>query len=226
MEATLEAVKRDGRGKNEANRLRAAGRIPAVFYGPRKDGAAPLGLSVAVDPKELLRILHSDSGANTLINLRVDGGEARVMVKEYQLDPVTHNLLHADFYQLAMDKAIVVTVPIVLNGEARGVKLQGGLVDFVTRDIQVLCLPADIPGHIDVDVTELNLHDSIRVRELAVDPKWKAVTEAETMIVHVVMPKAEESATAAAAEGAVAAAPAEPEVIKKGKEEKEEKEKK
>jgi len=226
MDATLEAVKRDGRGKNEANRLRAAGRIPAVFYGPRKDGAAPLGLSVAVDPKELLRILHSDSGANTLINLRVDGGEARVMVKEYQLDPVTHNLLHADFYQLAMDKAIVVTVPIVLNGEARGVKLQGGLVDFVTRDIQVLCLPADIPGHIDVDVTELNLHESIRVRDLAVDPKWKAVTEAETMIVHVVMPKAEESATAAAAEGAVAAAPAEPEVIKKGKEEKEEKEKK
>ena len=226
MDATLEAVKRDGRGKNEANRLRAAGRVPAVFYGPRKEGAAPLGISVAVDPKELLRILHSDSGANTLINLRLDGSEARVMVKEYQLDPVTHNLLHADFYQLAMDKAIVVTVPIVLNGEARGVKLQGGLVDFVTRDIQVLCLPADIPGHIDVDVTELNLHESIRVRDLAVDPKWKAVTEGETMIVHVVMPKAEESATAAAVEGAVAAAPAEPEVIKKGKEEKEEKEKK
>jgi large subunit ribosomal protein L25 len=225
MDATLDAVKREGRGKNEANRLRAAGRIPAVFYGARKEGAAPEGVSVAVDPKELLRILHSDSGANTLINLRVDGGEARVMVKEYQLDPVTHSLLHADFYQLAMDKAIVVTVPIVLKGEARGVKLQGGLVDFVTRDIQVQCLPADIPGHIDVDITELNLHESIRVRELPLDAKWKPVTEAEAMIVHVVMPKAEESA-AAAAEGAVAAAPAEPEVVKKGKEEKEEKEKK
>jgi large subunit ribosomal protein L25 len=222
MEATLEAVTREGRGKNEANRLRAAGRIPAVFYGARKEGAAPQGVSVAVDPKELLRILHSDSGANTLINLRVDGGEARVMVKEYQLDPVTHKLLHADFYQLAMDKAIVVTVPIVLKGEARGVKLQGGLVDFVTRDIQVECLPADIPGHIDVDITELNLHESLRVRDLALDAKWKPVTEAEAMIVHVVMPKAEESA-AAAVEGAVAAAPAEPEVVKKGKEEKDEK---
>ena len=218
MEATLEAVKREGRGKNEANRLRAGGRIPAVFYGARKEGSAPEGVSVAVDPKELLRILHSDSGANTLINLRVDGSEARVMVKEYQIDPVTNSLLHADFYQLAMDKAIVVTVPIVLKGEAKGVKLQGGLVDFVTRDIQVQCLPTDIPANIDVDVSELNLHESIRVRDLTVDAKWKPVTDGDTMIVHVVMPKAEESAAAAtAAEGAAPAAAAEPEVIKKGK---------
>jgi ribosomal protein bL25 (Ctc-form) len=135
MEATLEAVKREGRGKNEANRLRAAGRIPAVLYGAKKDGKAPEGVAVAVDPKQLLRILHSDSGANTLISLKVEGAESRVMVKEYQLDPVTHGLLHADFYALAMDKAIVVTVPIVLKGEARGVKLQGGMVDFLTRDI-------------------------------------------------------------------------------------------
>jgi large subunit ribosomal protein L25 len=226
MEATLEAVKREGRGKNEANRLRVTGRIPAVFYGPRKGDAAPEGIAVAVDPKELMRILHSDSGANTLISLRVDGGEARVMVKEYQLDPVTHNLLHADFYQLAMDKAIVVTVPIVLKGDARGVKLQGGLVDFVTRDIHVLCLPADIPSHIDVDITELGLHDSLRVRDLvSEEARWKPVTDIDTMIVHIVLPKAEESATAAAAEG-TATATAEPEVIKKGKEEKEDKDKK
>ena len=111
MEATLEAVKRDGRRKNEANRLRAAGKIPAVVYGAKKDGNAPEGVSLAVDPKAVLRILHSESGANTLINLRVDGTEARVMVKEYQLDPITHQLLHADFYQLAMDRAITVTVP-------------------------------------------------------------------------------------------------------------------
>src|SRR3990167_8290386 len=102
MDATLEAVKRDGRGKNEGNRLRAAGKIPAVVYGSRKEGKAPEGVSIAVDPKLLLRILHSEAGANTLINLNVDGGYARVMVKEYQLDPVTHQLLHADFYQLAM----------------------------------------------------------------------------------------------------------------------------
>jgi len=225
MDATLEAVKREGRGKNEANRLRAGGRIPAVFYGARQPGEAPAGMSVAVDPKELLRILHADTGANTLINLRVDGSESRVMVKEYQLDPVTHSLLHADFYQLAMDKAIVVTVPIVLKGEARGVKLQGGMVDFLTRDIEVQCLPADIPGHIDVDITEMNLHDSIRVRDIVAEgSKWQPMTDSDTMIVHVVMPKAEESATAAA-EGAIPTT-AEPEVIKKGKTDEDKDEKK
>ena len=226
MEATLEAVKREGRGKNEANRLRASGRIPAVVYGPQKDGKGPEGVALAVDPKAVLRILHSESGANTLINLKVDGSEARVMVKEYQLDPITHHLLHADFYQLAMDKAITVTVPIVLKGESRGVKQQGGIVDFVTREIQVQCLPTDIPEHIDVDISELMVNQSVRVRDLAQNPKWKAVTDGDAMLVHVVIPKAEESA-AAATDAAAAAAPvagaAEPEVIKKGKEEKEEK---
>jgi large subunit ribosomal protein L25 len=221
MDATLEAVKREGRGKNEANRLRASGRIPAVVYGARAEGKAPEGTAVAVDPKAVLRILHSDSGANTLINLKLDGSEARVMVKEYQLDPITHQLLHADFYQLAMDKAITVTVPVQLKGEPRGVKLQGGLLDFVTRQIDVQCLPADIPEHIDVDVSELMLNQSIRVRDLAQSDKWKALADGETMLVHVVMPKAEESAASAAE--AAAPATAEPEVIKKGKEEKEEK---
>src|SRR5688572_13873192 len=155
MDATLEAVKREGRGKNEANRLRAQGKIPAVVYGTRKGAKDAEATAVAVDPKAVLRILHSDSGANTLINLRVDGGEARVMVKEYQLDPVTHQLLHADFYQLAMDRAITVTVPIVLKGEPRGVKVQGGLLDWMTRDIQVQCLLTDIPESIVVDVSEL-----------------------------------------------------------------------
>ncbi len=224
MDATLEAVKRDGRGKNEANRLRASGKIPAVVYGSRAAGKAPEGVPVAVDPKAVLKILHSESGANTLINLKVDGGQARVMVKEYQLDPVTHQLLHADFYQLAMDKAITVTVPIVLKGEPRGVKVQGGLLDFVTRDLQVQCLPTDIPEHVDVDVSELMLNQSIRLRDLAQDPKWKAINDPDTMLVHVVMPKAEEVAVAVAPEAAAAApAAAEPEVIKKGKEEKEEK---
>jgi large subunit ribosomal protein L25 len=223
MDATLEAVKREGRGKNEGNRLRASGRIPAVVYGSRQEGQAPEGVAVAVDPKKLLRILHSESGANTLINLKVDGGEARVMVKEYQLDPVTHQLLHADFYQLAMDKAITVTVPIVLKGEPRGVKVQGGLLDFVTRDIQVLCLPTDIPEHIDVDVTEMLLNQSIRVRDLAQSDKWKAVTDGETMLVHIVLPKVEEVAATTETAAAVPAAGSEPEVIKKGKEEKDEK---
>ena len=224
MEATLDAVKREGRGKNEANRLRASGRIPAVVYGSRAEGKAPEGVPVSVDPKHVLRILHSESGANTLITLKVDGGAAaRVMVKEYQLDPVTHQLLHADFYQLALDKAITVTVPITVKGEPKGVKLQGGLLDFVTREISVMCLPTEIPEHIEVDVTELMLNQSIRMRDLAQDSKWKAITPPETMIVHVVVPKAEEAAVAATAEAAPATA--EPEVIKKGKEEKEKDEK-
>jgi large subunit ribosomal protein L25 len=208
------------------NRLRASGKIPAVVYGTASAGKAPEGVAVTVDPKALLRILHSDSGANTLITLTLDGGQSRVMVKEYQLDPTTHHLLHADFYQLAMDRAITVTVPVLIKGEPKGVKLQGGLLDFVTRDIQVQCLPTDIPEHIDVDVSEMMLHDAIRVRDLAPHPKWKAVSEGDTMLVHIVMPKAEESATAAAAEAAPAAAPAEPEVIKKGKTEEKEEEKK
>ena len=228
MDATLDAKKRDGRGKNEARRLRVAGQIPAVVYGARKEGQAPEGVPVAVDPKEVLRILRSESGANTLINLKLDGGESRVMVRDYQLDPITHQLLHADFYQLAMDKAIIVAVPVVIKGEPVGVKQQGGLLDFVTREIQVQCLPTDIPEHIDVDVTELALHQSVRVKDIAESPKWKTVTDGETMLVHVVMPKAEESAATAAEEGAAAApavagaTPAEPEVIKKGKTEKEE----
>jgi large subunit ribosomal protein L25 len=225
MEATLDVVKRGSRGKNEARRLRASGRVPAVVYGAVKDGTRPVGVPVAVDPKEVLRILRSDSGVNTLITLKLDGGESRVMVKEFQLDPVTHQLLHADFYQLAMDRAIVVTVPIAVRGEAKGVKQQGGILDFVTREVEVECLPADIPGHIDVDVSELMLHESVRARDLPTSPTWKLVTEPDTMLVHVVMPKAEEAPAAAEGEAAAAAAapaaPAEPEVIKKGKVEKE-----
>ena len=221
MEATLEAVKRSTNGKNaknEARRLRAAGSVPAVVYGA-STGDAPASLPVSVDPKSLLRILHSDSGVNTLIKLRVDGTETSVLVKEYQLDPITNRLLHADFYQLAMDKVLTLTVPVVLKGEPRGVKLQGGLLDFVTRDIEVECLPANIPEHIDIDVSGLELHQSIRVRDLPAHDKWKAVSDGDTMLVHIVMPKAEESAAAATTDAAAPAA--EPEVAKKGKTEKE-----
>lgn len=217
MEATLEAVVREGRGKNEANRLRAAGKIPAVVYGGQAAGVAPTGTAIAVDPKILSRILHSDSGANTLISLKLASGEQRVMVREYQLDPVTHSLLHADFYALAMDRAIEVPVPVQLVGEAPGVKIQGGIVDFVTRQIVVECLPSDIPEHITVDISQLMLNQAVRVRDLAVDAKWKPVSEPETMLVHVVALRAEETPAAdAAAPGA-----AEPEVIKKGKTDKE-----
>jgi large subunit ribosomal protein L25 len=218
MEATLQAEKRETRGKNEARRLRASGRIPAVVYGVEKGKA----VEIAVDPKALLRILHSESGVNTLIGLGLDGGNTRVLVKEYQLDPIDHRLLHADFYQVAMDKAITVTVPIVIKGEPKGVKQQGGIVDFVNREIEVECLPGDIPEHIDVDISELMLHQGVRVRDLKSEgAKWTPVSDDDMMIVHVVMLKAEAEPTPEAA-AATPAAPAEPEVIKKGKVEKEE----
>jgi large subunit ribosomal protein L25 len=225
MDATLDVIKREGKGKNEARRLRAAGRIPGVVYGERKEGKLPEGVPVAVDPKAVLHILHSDSGANTLITLSLDGRQSQVMVKEYQLDPVTNQLLHADFYQLAMDKAITVTVPIVVKGTPEGVKLQGGMLDFVTRELQVQCLPKDIPEHVDLDVSGLMLHQAIRLRDVPENPKWKALNDPDTMLVHVVLPKAEEAAAPAEGEAAAAAAPAaaaEPEVIKKGKADKEE----
>ncbi len=218
MESTLQAVKRDGRGKNEARRLRATGRIPAVVYGAEKDKA----VEISVDPKMLLRILHSESGVNSLIALQLDGApDTRVLVKEYQVDPVQHNLLHADFYQLAMDKKLTVTVPIVLRGEARGVKQQGGIVDFVHREIEIECLPADIPENIVIDVSELMLNQGVRVRDLAASEgaKWSPVSEADMMIVHVVPLRVEEEPAAAEA-AAVPAATTEPEVIKKTKGEK------
>ena len=220
MDATLQAEKRETRGKNEARRLRANGRIPAVLYGSEKGKA----IEISVDPKVLSRILHSESGVNTLIGLQLDGGDTRVLVKEYQLDPIGHKLLHADFYQVAMDKALTLTVPIVLKGEARGVKQQGGIVDFVNREIEIEVLPGDIPEHIDIDISELLMNQGIRVRDILTEgAKWKPVTDADLMIVHVVPPKAEEPApTTEAAAAAAPAAPAEPEVIKKGKTDKEE----
>jgi large subunit ribosomal protein L25 len=199
-----------------------AGRIPAVVYG----GTNQEPLAVSVDPKILSRILHSESGVNTLIGLQLDGGGTRVLVKEYQLDPIDHKLLHADFYQVAMDKTITVTVPVVLKGEPKGVKQQGGIVDFVHRDIEIEVLPADIPENITVDISELMLHEGVRVRDLLTEgAKWKATSDADMMIVHVVPLRAEEPEPAAAEAAAAAAAPAEPEVIKKGKVEKEGEEK-
>jgi large subunit ribosomal protein L25 len=224
MESKLQAEKRETRGKNEARRLRAQGRIPAVVYGAQKGKAT----EISVDPKMLLRILHSESGVNTLIGIEGVGvgdtrvGDTRVLVKEYQLDPIDHKLLHVDFYQVAMDKALTVTVPILLKGDARGVKQQGGIVDFVNREIEIETLPGDIPENITVDISELMLNQGIRVRDIHTEgAKWKPVTEADTMIVHVVALKVEEP-TAAEAAAATAAVPAEPEVIKKGKPEKEE----
>jgi large subunit ribosomal protein L25 len=221
MAAVLEGVRRSQFGDGNAGRLRRTGQIPAILYGGDTREAEP----IAVDPKALVRILHSDSGANTLIALKIEGaGDARVLLREYQVHPVTRELLHADFYRVAMDRVLRVTVPVHLTGEAKGVKAQGGMVDFVHRELVVECLPADIPEHITVDVTELMLHDGVRVRDLPAG-KWKPVSDADMLIVHVVAPKVEVAPEPVEAVAAPAAAPAEPEVIKKGKVEKPEDEK-
>ena len=221
MEVILEATARDTFGKNEARRTRQAGRVPAVVYGASADAAlAKVATPIAVHPKALSKILHSESGANTLISLKLAGGDAKVLIKEYQIDPVTHQILHADFYRVAMDKMLTVTIPVVTKGEPKGVKQQGGILEFIRREIEVECLPGDIPEHVEVDVSELMLHEGVRVRDLAADPKWKAVSEAELMLVHVIMPKAEE-APAATETAAAPATTAEPELIKKGKKDEE-----
>jgi large subunit ribosomal protein L25 len=220
MDAILEATARDSFGKNEARRTRRGGLVPAVLYGA-SSGAGREATAIAVNPKALLKILHSESGANTLISLKLAGAaDARVLVREYQLDPVTHQLLHADFYRVAMDRAIQVMIPVVVKGEPAGVKQQGGILEFVRREIEIECLPGDIPEHVEVDVSELMLHQGIRVRDLAAQPRWKPVSDADMMLVHVIMPKAEEVVAAPVVEaGAAPAIAAEPEVIKKGKKE-------
>jgi large subunit ribosomal protein L25 len=227
MEAILEAVSRDTFGKNEARRTRKQGMVPAVLYGASSDAQQKREATpIAVNPKALLKILHSESGANTLISLKLAGAGARVLVKDYQLDPVTHQVLHADFYRVAMDRALQVTIPVITKGEPKGVKQQGGVLEFIRREIAIECLPGDIPEHVEIDVSELMLHQGIRVRDIATDPKWKPVSDADMMLVHVIMPKAEEVAAPAEAAVAAPAVAAEPEVIKKGKKEEAEEEKK
>jgi large subunit ribosomal protein L25 len=224
MEAVLDAVKRTTRGKNEARRLRAAGKIPAVVYGAQKEGDAARTVEVAVDPKSLMRILHSGSGVNTLITLKMDGeGESRVLVKEFLVDPMTSHLMHADFYRVNMDRRIQVTVQVVVKGEARGVKVEGGVLEILHREVELECLPAEIPSAIEIDVTNLGLNDAIHLRDVTANATWTPISDTDMMIVHVIMPRAVEEPAAAEAAVATPAVPtaAEPEVIKKGKTEKE-----
>lgn len=192
MQASLVATKRETRGKNEARRLRVSGHIPAVVYG----GTEKEPVAVSVDPKQLLQILYSDSGVNTLIDLELAGGDSsQVLVKDFQLDPVSTELLHVDFYRLAMDKAITVLVPVTLIGEAIGVKQEGGLLDFVNREIQIECMPTEIPETVKVDVGELSIGDGVRVRDVVEGVAWKPISELDTLLVHVTAPKVEEEET-------------------------------
>ena len=214
MDTTLAAITREDRGKNKARRLRRSGYIPAVCYGNGSQESVPL----AVDPKALLQIMRSESGVNTLIDLNVNGDITRVLVKEFQLDPIHGELLHVDFYKLALDKVITVTVPVMLKGEPEGVKQQGGVLDFVQRNVQLKCMPTEIPEHIEVEVSTLMIGQGIRLRDLLTDVAWESVSDPDTLLVHVIAPKVEEEPEEEVEEATEAlAGEGEPEVIKKGK---------
>jgi large subunit ribosomal protein L25 len=219
-ELVVNASSRTERGKNAARRLRRQGMIPATVYGGKDEPVA-----VSVDPKAILKLLRSESGRNTILTLDFGSGRTTsAILKSWQVDPVRENFLHADFYRIAMDVAIKVTVPIAIKGEARGVKVEGGVLELITRAIEVTCLPGDIPERIDVDVSEMDLHAAIRVSDLPVSDKVKILEDPDQVVVHVISIKEEAAPAAAAApaEGeAAAAAPAEPEVLKKGKKEEE-----
>ncbi len=205
------------RGKNEARRLRGGGRVPAVVYGASKKTVA-----VSVDPKQITRILASESGHNTIFDLQVDGEKSKVMIVDWQFEPLKGKLLHLDLKRIAMDEMIRVTVPIHLVGEAAGVKQQGGILDQVLREVEIECLPGDIPSHIDADVSELVFGTVLRVKDLPHGGKLKFITDEEQTIAHITSVKEEAAPTPEAAAEAAAAVPAEPEVIKKGKQEAEE----
>ncbi|HUQ93763.1 MAG TPA: 50S ribosomal protein L25 [Bryobacteraceae bacterium] len=210
---TLVAHPRATRGKNEANRLRAKQLSPAVIYGAGKESVA-----IALSPKELNKILYSSGGHNTIFNLDVEGVEnTPVMVVDWQLDPITDRLLHADLLRIDLNKRLKVKVHVMLHGDPKGVKLMGGLLEVITREIEIECLPDEIPEHLDADITELVIGQSLRAGEIALRGSMRLLSQSEQVIAHVVGAKAEEAA--AVAEPVAAAA--EPEVVKKGKKEEE-----
>jgi len=220
-EIVVSAKNRADRGKNAARRLRREGLVPAIVYGGKGEN-----LAVAVDPKALKKVLRSEAGRNAILKLDIAGhGATNAILKSWQVDPIRESFLHADFYRIAMDVAIRVTVPIHVVGEARGVKVDAGILELVVREIEVECLPGDIPERIDVDVTDLGINQSLRVSDIPAPAKVKVLEAADQVVVHVVSVKEEEAPAAAAApvvEGEAAAPAAEPEVIKKGKKEEEE----
>jgi large subunit ribosomal protein L25 len=209
IEATPRAA--ESRGKNEARRLRATGQIPAIVYGAKKES-----ISVSVNPKQITKILHSESGHNTIFDLKVGNSQDKVMIVDWQFDPIKDSLLHIDLKRIQMNQAIRVKVPINLVGEAAGVKQQGGILEQILREVEVECLPGDIPGHIDVDVSELVFGIVKRVSDLPHGGKLKFVTAADQTVAHITTVKEVVEPTAVEA-AVVEGAPAEPEVIKKGK---------
>jgi large subunit ribosomal protein L25 len=212
----LEAQTREPGTKNEARRVRRDGKIPAVVYGAGKDS-----LPITVDPRVVTRILNSETGHNTIFDLSLNGEKTKAMIVDWQYEPIKGRLLHIDLKRIALDKVLRVSVPIFLVGEAVGVKQEGGIMEQMLRELEVECLPADIPSHIDADVSQLTFGKVLRVSDLPHSAKIKFLTDENQPVAHVTSVKEEVAVTPEAAAEA-AAAPAEPEVIKKGKQETEE----
>ena len=214
---TVEGKIREGRGKGPARRTRLTGMVPAVLYGGKKES-----VSLAVNAKQVARILRSESGHNTIFTVQVaESNEEKAMLKDWQVDPVSGALLHVDLFRIAMDVRMRVMVPVRTFGEPQGVKLQGGVFETVTREVEIECLPGDIPEEYKVDVTDMMIGKQLRAGDLPLDPqKVKLLTDPTRVLAHVVILKKEEEPVAAEAVAAEAA-PAEPEVIKKGKKEEE-----
>jgi large subunit ribosomal protein L25 len=216
IETAVEAKPRVGGDKNAARALRRSGLIPAVLYGAGLDP-----VTVAVDPKQMRGILNSETGHNTIFDVKVDGTNAKAMIVDWQFEPIKGSLLHVDLKRIAMDKKLRLMVPIDTIGEAPGVKAEGGILDQVLREVEVECLPADIPNVIEVDISNLTFGMNIRVSDLPKNDKIKYLTDANAMVVHVTSVKEEVVATPEAVATDAAAGPAEPEVIKKGKQDEE-----
>lgn len=215
---TIAAEPRSTRGKNEARRLRVSMKIPAVVYGTGKDPVA-----VSVSPKEVNKILHSSSGVNTIFNLDIPGVEnTPVMVVDWQHDPIRNNLLHIDMKRIDLSKRLTVKVPVHTTGDPIGVKQQGGLYEIIGREIEIECLPDEIPEHFEVNVAAMTLGQSLRASQVELTGSMKLVSSPDQVISHVIAVRG--SAEETAAEGEAKAA--EPEVVKKGKKEEEGAEKK
>ncbi len=214
---TVAAEVRTSRGKNEARRTRKAGQIPAVVYGAFQDP-----VSVAISPRDITKIIRSTGGYNTIFNLAISGGETTpVMLVDQQVDPVRGYLLHADLKRIDLTKRIRVTVPVHTTGEPKGVKVQGGLLEIITRAIEIECLPDEIPEGFTIDVSELMIGQSKRASDAPISGSMKLVSDPQSVIAHIVTLRAEAEPAAAEAAAPVAGAAAEPEVVKKGKKEEE-----
>jgi len=218
MSFTIKAERRDVFGKNASRRLRREGKVPVIFYGPATDN-----VSLIIQKTDIFKILKSETGENTIFRVSIDSKTQNAMIKEIQTDPVSDEILHTDLIQIAMDKAVQISVPIVLEGEAVGVKAEGGFVDVSTREVEVECLPSDIPEKVILDISDLHLHQTMKIEDIPIPENVEILSDPNTVVVHIAAPVAEEVVVEEEEEEELIGEGEEPEIIKKEKAEEEEK---